>query len=104
MPAPRCCCIVAYTLVPSISALRLQARAEVSALREQLGAASSALESERQARQAVGAEVCAALGARDAALVEAERLRAENAGLVHSIKDLQVRARRGQAMEDEEVV
>ncbi len=87
---PRSFYIAACAVVQLTSALRLQARAEVSALREQLGAASSALESERQARQAVGAEVCAALGARDAALVEAERLRAENAGLVHSIKDLQV--------------
>ncbi|GLC47015.1 hypothetical protein PLESTB_001724000 [Pleodorina starrii] len=65
-----------------------QSRAEVSALREQLSALGASLESERAARVAAASELAAALGARDGALAEAERLRHENAALLRTLMEM----------------
>ncbi|PNH08575.1 Protein tipD [Tetrabaena socialis] len=65
-----------------------QARAEVAALREQLSSLGRSLEAERAARLAASAELSGALSTRDGALVEAERLRHDNAVLVRRLVEL----------------
>ncbi|KAG2495946.1 hypothetical protein HYH03_005876 [Edaphochlamys debaryana] len=78
----------ARSAAESATADLVKARAEVAALRDQLAELGSALEGERAARRAAAAELAAALGTRDAALTDSERLRGENVVLTRRLVEL----------------